>query len=286
MTEFYRYRVGDAVVTAFHEGGVRRPLDASFVPNAPLDAVQAALKAAFLPTDAVPITFTTLLVEIGGRRVLIDTGFGDSGPPTTGGTLRGLEAAGVAREAIDTVLLSHMHGDHVTGVRLKDGTLAYPKARILVQEQEWAHWTDPAKRAAAPEGAKAGFAAVERAIGSDADRFERYAWDDEVVPGIRAVAAPGHTPGHTVFLVTSGNETLFVLSDVTNHPALFVANPGWVAAFDNDPEQTLATRARILGRAADEGLRVAFFHAPFPATGHVARTQTGFAFVPAQWGLD
>jgi glyoxylase-like metal-dependent hydrolase (beta-lactamase superfamily II) len=286
MTDFYRYRVGEAVVTAFHEGGIRRPLDPGFVPNAPFEAVQAALAAAFLPTDALPITFTTLLVEIGGRRVLIDTGFGDSGPPSTGGTLRGLAAAGVARDAIDTVLISHMHGDHIIGLRLKDGTLAYPKARILVQEREWAHWTDPQKQAAAPEAAKAGFAAVERAIGGDAERFARYAWDEEVVPGIRAIAAPGHTPGHTAFEITSNGETLLVLSDVTNHPALFVANPGWVAAFDADPDETLATRARLLGRAADERLRVAFFHAPFPATGHVARTGTGFAFVPAQWGLD
>ena len=286
MTDFYRYRVGEAAVTAFHEGGLRRPLDASFVRNAPFAAVQAALRTAFLPTDALPITFTTLLVEIGGRRVLIDAGFGDAGPPTTGGTLRGLAAVGVARSAIDTVLISHMHVDHVTDLRLKDGTLAYPEARLLVPEREWAYWTDPGRRAAAPEAAQAGFAAVERAVGADAGRFERYAWDDEVVPGIRALPAPGHTPGHTAFMVASGGERLLVLSDVTNHPALFVANPGWVAAFDIDPEETLVTRARLLGQAADEGLRVAFYHAPFPATGHVARTPTGFAFVPAQWGSD
>ena len=102
---------------------------------------------------------------------------------------------------------------------------------------------------------------MERAFGPDRDRIERYAWDTEVVPGIRALGTPGHTPGHTSFLVTSGADSLLVLSDVTNHPALF-------------------------GRAADEGLRVALYHAPFPATGHVARTATGYEFVPAQWGLD
>ena len=286
MTTFYRYKVGEATVTAFHEGGIRRPLAEGFVRNAPLEAVQAALKSAFLPPDTVPITFTTLLVEIAGERVLIDTGFGDSGPPTTGGTVRGLAAAGVQRTAIDAVLFSHLHIDHVTGTRLKDGTLAYPNARLLVPEADWAYWTDPDAREAAPDAAKAGFDAVEKALGPDRERIERSAWDTEVVPGIRALAAPGHTPGHTVFMIASGGDRLLVMSDVAHHPALFVRNPDWEAVFDVDPAETRATRHRLLGQAADEGLRVAFYHAPFPATGHIARTATGYEFVPSQWGLD
>jgi glyoxylase-like metal-dependent hydrolase (beta-lactamase superfamily II) len=111
-----------------------------------------------------------------------------------------------------------------------------------------------------------------------------FAWDREIRPGLTALPAPGHTPGHTVFLLQSGEARLLHMSDVTNHPALFVRHPDWSAVFDIDADQARATRRRLLDRAADERLQVAFYHAPFPATGHVARAGDGYAFVPVQWG--
>ena len=280
----YRYRVGDATLTALHEGTLGRPLEAGFIPNAPIEAVRAAMAQAFLPTDRLDITFTTLLIEASGHRILVDTGFADNGPPGTGGTLRGLAAAGIERSAIDTVVMSHFHLDHVLGLRLKDGSLAYPRAEVLVPELEWAFWMDEAEAARAPERLRPNFAAVRRIFGPGGPRVTPFAWDREIRPGLTALPAPGHTPGHTVFLLRSGEARLLHMSDVTNHPALFVRHPDWSAVFDLDADQARATRRRLLDRAAEERLQVAFYHAPFPATGHIARAGDGYAFVPVQWG--
>lgn len=280
---FYRYKVGDAELTAVHEGTVPRPLDASFVRNAPLDQVQAALDKAFLPADRLNITFTPLLVTTGGKRVLIDTGFGDNGPGTTGGLYRGLPGAGIDPKAVDVVLMSHFHIDHIAGLRLKNGELAYPNAEIMVPEAEYAFWMDDAKMSAAPEGLKPNFGVVRRAL--NGTKPTMYGDGKEIAPGLTAVSTPGHTPGHTSYVLASGGAKLFIMSDITNHPALFVRNPDWSAVFDMDADQARATRHRVLDMVAADKLQVAFYHAPFPATGHVAKAGSGYEFVPVQWGM-
>jgi glyoxylase-like metal-dependent hydrolase (beta-lactamase superfamily II) len=285
VSGYYRYKVGDIEVTAFHEGTSPRPLDAGFVRNAPLDQVQGALAKAFLPTDKLNITFTTLVVKTGRNTALIDTGFADNGGPTTGQTYKNLPAAGIDPKAIDTVIFSHFHGDHILGARLKDGTLAYPNARMMVPEPEWAFWMDEGQMSRAPEGMKPAFQTVRRVFGPEASKVERFAWGKEILPGITAMEAPGHTPGHTIFAITSGNARLMAVSDITNHPALFVRNPDWSAVFDMDADQARATRRRVLDMAAADKVQVAFYHAPFPATGHIAKDGNGFELVPVQWGL-
>jgi len=284
----YRYRVGEAVVTALHEGTLGRPLDPGFVTNADPAAVRAAMEAAFLNPGRLDITFTTLLIERAGQRILVDTGFADNGPPGTGGTLKALAAAGVEPAAFDTVVMSHFHMDHVLGLRFKDGRLVYPNAEVLVPEAEWAYWTDEGEASRAPERLRPNFAAVKRIFGEGGPRTERYAWDKEIRPGLTALAAPGHTPGHTVFLLDGGAARLLLMADVTNHPALFVRNPDWSAIFDMDADRARETRHRLLDRAAAERLQVAFYHAPFPATGHIARAgqggAKGYELVPVQWG--
>lgn len=281
----YRYGIGEASVTALHEGGVARPIDASFVRNAPLEGVQAALERAFLPKDQLPITFTPLLLDLGGKRVLIDTGFGDAGPPSTGGLLRGLAALGLQPAQIDAVVISHFHPDHIIGLRRQDGSLTYPNAQVLVPEPEAGFWLHEDRRANPPEALKPTLAVVQKVFEPKDIRVERYAWGKEVLPGLTAVDARGHTPGHTSFVLHSGDSRLAVMSDVTNHPALFVRNPDWSAVFDMDADQARATRHRMLEMAAAERLPVAFYHAPFPAVGHIARAGAGYELVPAQWGV-
>lgn len=281
----YRYGIGEATVTALHEGGVKRPLDAGFVRNAPLPEVQAALAHAFLPTETLPITFTPLLLTLGGKRVLVDAGFADQGPPGTGGTLRGLALAGIDPGAVDAVVISHFHPDHILGLKRKDGSPTFPNAQVLVPEPEWRFWTEDGRVANPPEALKANVGAVQKTFGSGL-KVERYAWDKEVLPGLTALGTPGHTPGHTSFRLESGGKRLLIASDITNHPALFVRHPDWSALFDMDADQARATRHRMLALAADERLPVAFYHAPFPAAGHIARTGAAYEFVPLQWGLD
>jgi glyoxylase-like metal-dependent hydrolase (beta-lactamase superfamily II) len=279
---FYRYRVGDIEVTAISDGFASRPLD-GFIPNAELAAVRQALDDAFLPNDRATIPFTTLVLNTGGRLVMIDSGNGDLAAPTSGVWMQNFRAAGFTPEAVDQVVISHFHGDHINGLRLKDGTTVFPRAEISVPAAEWDFWMNDANMAQASDGLKPGFANVRRVFGPMAKDVTRYDAGKSPAPNVAAVAAPGHTPGHTTFNIQSGTAGFMAMSDTTNHPALFVRNPDWSAVFDMDGAQARATRRRLLDMVTAERTPVGFYHAPFPATGHIARDGTGFRLVPVNW---
>ncbi len=279
----YRYRVGEFEVTAVNDGAAARPLQEGFVRNAKLDEVQGALEAAFLPPGEITIPFTTMVVNTGSRLVLIDTGTGGQMAPTAGMLLQNFEAAGIDPTAIDTVIISHFHGDHIMGLRSREGDLAFANAEIAVPEAEWAFWMDEGEMSRAAEGAKGNFANARRVFGPSERDIRRFAAEAEVVPGITAIPAYGHTPGHTAFRIASGSEQLIVLSDTTNHPALFVRNPTWQAAFDMDGAMAAETRRRMLDMVAAERALVAGYHFPFPAAGHIAKDGERYRLVPVAW---
>ncbi|MGH6783285.1 MAG: hypothetical protein ACREBP_01530, partial [Sphingomicrobium sp.] len=136
---------------------------------------------------------------------------------------------------------------------------------------------------AAPEAARGAFRNVRRVFGDIANNVKRFEPGKEVAPGITSIAAYGHTPGHTVFAVSSGNRSMLVLGDTTNHPALFVRNPEWQAVFDVDGNMAAETRKKLLDRAAADKMLVQGYHFPFPASGHIAKESKGYEFVPVQW---
>jgi glyoxylase-like metal-dependent hydrolase (beta-lactamase superfamily II) len=280
---FYRYKIGDIEATAINDGFWARPLDQNFVRNAPLPDVQKALQDAFLPTNVVPIPFTTTVLNMGGRIVLIDTGNGDSGAPTSGKWMANFKAAGFDPARVSTVIISHFHGDHINGLRLKSGDTVFPNAEVMVSAREWGFWMDDGRMAQAPDGLKPNFQNARRVFGPIAKEVKQFEGDKELVTGVTAVAAPGHTPGHTAFVVSSGNAKVILMSDTTNHPALFVRNPEWQAIFDMDGNQATETRRKLLDMAAAERAQVAFYHAPFPATGHIRKDGNRYELVPVQW---
>lgn len=279
---FYRYKVGDLELTAIHDGFYLRPLE-GLIANAPMEAVKEATAAAYMPADRITIPFTTTVINTGSKLVLIDTGNGDTTVGTSGKWMANFRAAGFTPEQVDTVIISHFHGDHINGVRLKDGTAVFPNAEIMVPAAEWAYWMDDAKMAAAPEGMKGGFANVRRVFGPVAKNVVQYSPDKEIITGVTTIAAPGHTPGHTAYAVTSGGGRVMLLSDTTNSPLVFARNPDWHGVFDMDGPMAQATRHRMLDIAASERMQVAFYHAPFPATGHIVRAGAGYDFVPLAW---
>jgi glyoxylase-like metal-dependent hydrolase (beta-lactamase superfamily II) len=279
---FYRYKVGDMTVTAINDGFARRPLE-GFIRNAEMADVKKAMEGAFLPTEQITISFTTIVLQNAGKLTLIDTGNGDSGAPTSGTWMRNFRAAGFDPKDVTTIVISHFHGDHINGLRLKDGSAVFPNAEIMVPAPEWAFWMDDARMGAAPEAMKGAFANVRRVFAPIAKDVKMYEAAKEIAPGITSVAAYGHTPGHMTYMLNSGTSSMMIMSDTTNHPALFVRNPDWSAVFDMDADMARASRRKMLDMAVAEKVQTAFYHAPFPATGFIAKSGTGFELVPVAW---
>lgn len=279
----YRYKLGEFELTAVTDGIGRRPLDPGFIRNAKVEDVKRALEDAFLPIDTLAIPFTALLVNTGNRMVLIDAGNGVMSGSSAGLLAENMTAAGIEPAAVDSVVISHFHGDHINGVRARSGELVFPNAEILVPEAEWAFWMDEGQMSRAPEAMKGAFKASRRVFGPNAKEVRRFAAEAELVPGLKAVPAPGHTPGHTAFRISSGGQQLLLLSDTTSHPALFVRNPTWQAAFDMDGEKATETRRRLLDMAVADRLLVQGYHFPFPASGHIAKDGDRYRYVPIDW---
>ena len=279
----HRHALGDAEVIVLADGYRRFPLPDGLVTNAPREEVNRALVAGGMEADEMVIHFNPVLVRNRGRTVLIDTGNGPAAAAeadsTRGHLMASLTEAGIEPSAIDAVVISHFHGDHVNGLADGANAPAFPNAEVLVPAPEWRFWMEEVPDGPSEqrfkdmaETARAVFAAVEGSV-------RRYDWDTEVAPGLTAIGTPGHTPGHTSFRLMSGGETLFIQSDVTNNPALFVRNPGWHAAFDIDPDKAEATRRDFYDMLCDRDLPVHGFHFAFPALGQVMRDGNGYRLV-------
>jgi glyoxylase-like metal-dependent hydrolase (beta-lactamase superfamily II) len=280
---FYRFKVGDFEVTALLDGIVTGPLNPARIPNVPVEDVRKVMESQFMPVEPTVNYFTQLTVNTGSRLVLIDAGFADNGAPTTGQLRTNMAAAGIDPKQVDTVLVSHFHGDHINGLRLKDGAATYANAEIAVPQPEWDFWMDDARMNNAPEAARPGFAGSRRVFAPVAKDVRRFEWGKEVAPGITAMRSDGHTVGHTSFVVSSGGKSLLVVGDASNDPRLFARNPEWHLVFDADKAAAVQTRRRLLDMAAAERMQVVFYHAAFPATGFVSKNGNAYDWHPAQF---
>jgi glyoxylase-like metal-dependent hydrolase (beta-lactamase superfamily II) len=281
---FYRHKIGSYELTAIHDGVWMRAIDNTFVRNAPWPAVQKALADAHMEPGKLAIPFTTLLVNTGSKLILIDTATGGQLAATAGSFGANLAAAGIDPKQIDTILISHFHPDHINGIKTKDNAVVFPNAEIKVPAAEWAYWMDDGNMSKAPEAARPAWLNVRRIFGDIAAKVDKFEPGKEVAPGITAIAAPGHTPGHTVFSVASGNQSMLVLGDTTNNPWLFVRNPDWHAIFDTDGALAAETRKKLLDRASVDRMLVQGYHFPFPASGYITKTgANGYDLVPVLW---
>jgi glyoxylase-like metal-dependent hydrolase (beta-lactamase superfamily II) len=286
---FYRYKVGAYECTSINDGARSFPMPDTFVKNVPKDEALAAAEAAYMPKGMVTVPFNPQLINTGSKLVLIDCGNGIATyEPTKGAvgrTLQNLASAGVDPKSIDVVLMSHLHPDHTNGIRAADGSMAFPNAEIMVPAKDWEFWTseDNAAKAQSNEMMKNYFANVKKIYNGIESKVTKYDWGKEVVPGITSVEAPGHTPGHTAFVVASGNSRILVQSDVTNIPEFFLRNPDWHVAYDVDPVQAQATRHKFYDMASAEKALVVGFHFTFPSIGHVEKDGAKYRLVPIAW---
>jgi len=279
----YRYKVGSFEVTALYDGVWYRPIDEKFIRHADYSEVRQAMSDAFMPPEKLATPFTTLVVNTGRKLILLDTGTGGQIAATAGSFGENLAAAGIDPKTIDTIVISHFHPDHINGIKTKDNALIFPNAEIMVPAAEWAFWSDDANMRAAPDGLKIVFHNVRRIFNDIAKDVTHYQPGKVVAPGVETVAAPGHTPGHTVFAIQSGKDAMMVLSDTTQHPALFARNPEWEPQFDIDGAAAVTTRKKLLDRVAADRMLVTGYHFPFPACGHIVKTATGYEHVPLLW---
>ena len=282
----YRYKIGTFELTALYDGIWYRPITDKFIRNAPFAEVEHALADAFMPADKLATPFTTLVVNTGKKLVLIDTGTGGQIAPSAGALRDNLGAAGIDPNAVDLIVISHFHPDHINGIKDKDNDLVFPNAEIMVPAAEWNFWMDDANMNAAPAEQKLTFRNQRRIFSDIARRVTRFTPGAEVAPGILTLAAPGHTPGHTVCSIHSGDQSLLVLGDTAQHPAVFARHPDWQAAFDIDGAAAVATRKKLFDRAAADRMLVTGYHFPFPACGHLIKTASGYEHVPVEWQPD
>ena len=271
--------VGEVLVTALNDG----MFEASFDWLTHIDPAEPpALHAASFRAIPPRITINAFLAQLGERLVLVDSGSGASMGPSLGRLAENLAAMGVAPDTIDTVLLTHLHPDHVGGLVDAAGNALLANAELIVHAAEPAFWQDDAVLAQASEENR-GFIQLARGV-LDAYRGRvRTIAAGEGLPGITAVPAPGHTPGHTGWMIASGGDSLLIWGDIVHLPGVQFARPGAGMGFDIDGAQAIATRQRIMDMAATDRLLVAGMHLDFPAFGHLARAGDGYAFIPEVW---
>jgi glyoxylase-like metal-dependent hydrolase (beta-lactamase superfamily II) len=283
---WYRMKVGTIEVTVISEGARISPLPENFVRNKSRDEVVAALQAAYISTERFMLPFNSVVVNTGSKLVAIDSGFGPGALATSNGSMgqgqANLAASGIDIKNIDAVVISHFHGDHINGL-VTDGKPSYPNAEVMVPGPEWDFWMDDGNMSRAPEAMKGAFANVRRVFGIIGNKMTKYEPGKDVAPGIASVAAHGHSPGHTLHIVSSGNSSLMIQGDLSILPQLFVRNPGWHVMFDMDAPKAEETRRRIYDRVAADKIPVQGYHFPFPALAYIEKSGTGYRETPVMW---
>jgi glyoxylase-like metal-dependent hydrolase (beta-lactamase superfamily II) len=285
---FYRYKVGSFEVTVVTDGVIQFPVDDALVLNVKKDEVAAALAAAFMQKEVYVVPFNPIVINTGAKLAVIDTGLGEAAYSASKGAngqfLTNLVAAGIDTKAVDAVIISHYHVDHLSGLLKGDNALAFPNAEILVPAPEHKYWMDDGEMSRASMPRIAGvFKNVRRVMRPEVlKRLRTYEWDKEVIPGVVAVGAPGHSPGHTAHIISSGTSTVYVQGDLS-HTALLSRNPGWHPFVDHDPVLAETTRRKVYDMLVAERMLVQAFHYGFPALAHIEKTATGYRETPVLW---
>lgn len=286
---WYRYKIGSIEVTVATDGVARFKMAEDHVINIKKDVVNAALAEVFMEKDMMTTPYNPVAINTGGKLAVIDTGTGDANYKKSNGVggqfITNLAAAGIDRAAVDTVIISHYHGDHMNGLLMADDSLTYPNAEILVPAVEHKYWMDDGEMSRASKGRIEGnFKNVRRVLNAEVmKRVKTYEWGKDVIPGVTAQGTPGHTIGHTSFVISSGSDAVYLQSDVTHVPFLFVRHPDWHAYYDQDGAMAETTRRKVYDMLAADKMRVQGFHYPFPSLAHVEKVGTGYREIPVLW---
>ena len=280
---YYRMLLGQYEITALYDGAIK--LDTKLLKNVRENDVQHLLARLFVKGPAVQTAVNAFLINTGDKLVLVDAGAAKLFGPTLGNIADNLRAAGYTPEQVDAVLVTHLHGDHVNGLIDAGGKAVFPRAEIWSARADNDFWLSEEIAAKAPKEAQ-GFFKMARDAAAPyiaAGRWHTFDGEQELLPGIRSQAAYGHTPGHSAYLVGSGENRLLIWGDIVHNHAVQFARPEVAIEFDNDRKAAVATRKKIFARAAAERLLIGGMHLPFPGIGHVRAEARGYAWVPVEF---
>ena len=270
--------IGDIVVSAINDGVHEVSFDDLITRD------RAACESAHLSEFRLAppwLTINCFVIRSGDRTVLVDSGFAGK-TEHVGRLSENLKAIKVAPADVDTIVMTHMHPDHESGLTDSSGKAVFPKAELVLHENELAFWTDDGAMACATAEGQGDFHLARAALAAYGDRV-RTVKTDEVAPGVRAFPTPGHTPGHTAWLVDSNGEGLLIWGDIVHFPGIQFAFPDTSVAYDIDQAAAAAARKKVLKFATGEKLRVAGVHLDFPAFGHIVSNGAAYRFVPEVW---
>lgn len=281
---YYRMQLGKFEITALYDGMIE--LDTKLLKNTSAAELQVLLARMFVGNPKMQTAVNAFLINTGSHLALVDTGAAKLFGPSLGYVLQNLKASGYEPAQVDTVIITHLHADHVGGLNDADGKPLFPKAKILVAQEEGDYWLSQKVADGAPKEVQPFFkmARDSAAPYQSSGQWSTFTQGSVLVPGIQAVKANGHTPGHTAFAVESDGQRLLIWGDLVHAHAVQFARPGVSIEFDIDQKQAIATRRSIMKEMASSKSLVAGMHLPFPGLGHVRADSKGhYSWVPIEF---
>jgi glyoxylase-like metal-dependent hydrolase (beta-lactamase superfamily II) len=276
---FHRMKLGDAEVTVVSDGPLPLGHPKGTFVGASDEEIKKMLTDNFLSPDNIVLEQNSPIVNFGDQVVLFDTGMGTSKMfgATTGRQQKSMAEAGVKPEDIDAVVFTHAHIDHIGGVVDANGKVLFPNAQFYIAQSDFDYWTDEGKLG----GQMKDFVVHARNnLLPVRDKLVFFKDGQEILPGVQALAAPGHTVGHHIFMISSGGKSFAFLGDLTHHQILLMEKPRMEFSYDTDPKQAAESRVRMLDMLAANKIAVMSYHYPWPGHGHVVKTGDGFHYIP------
>ncbi len=274
---FYRFKLGSIEATVVTDGplSIGDPKNTFRGPTP--DELGKMMTDHFLPANNVVLDQNVLVINTGDKLAVFETGMSSvKRTPLMGRLAANLKLAGIDPTDIDAVIPTHAHVDHIGGIMAEDGSRNYPNAQIHISQLDLEFWTDE-KRMGAP-GEDSSLAAKKNLL-PNRERIVLYKDGQEVLPGVQAMHMPGHTVGHTCFVINSGGKSLFLTGDLMHH-VILIENPRMQVAFDTDPKQGVETRIKAMDMLASQRMATLVYHLPWPGLGHFAKRGDGFHFEP------
>jgi glyoxylase-like metal-dependent hydrolase (beta-lactamase superfamily II) len=278
---FYRFKVGGFEATIVSDGPLHMGAPAAGVfSDVSKEQMIKELTDNFLPTDTVQLEQNALVINTGERVVLFDTGVGTAKTfgPDSGRLIASLKAASLDPKDVDAIVLTHAHPDHCWALMADDGSRNFPNAQIYMAQADLDFWTDEAKLSHLQ--LRDFIAGTRKQLLPNRDRMVFIRDGQEFLPGIQAMTAPGHTVGHTIYVITSQGKTLCNLGDIAHHHTIVVENPRREFAYDTDGKQAVASRLRVFDMLASQRVTAVTYHFPWPGLGHIGKQSDGYRYFP------